>query len=94
MFGKERGSNTPKRMKTRLFHGIYENGEEKSTHDPDVRVGGKSRSHGPGDDLLILFQIRDGGEGKAPVGDLYKMNVTLNRRTPSFGEEGRTGPQK
>jgi len=40
----------------------------RETHE-DHRVGAKSTGHGPRDDLLILFQIRDGGEGKAPVGD-------------------------
>jgi hypothetical protein len=53
-------------------------------HEQDVRVGAKSGSHGPGDDLLILFQICDGGEGKAPVGDLYKNKVILNRDDSVF----------
>jgi hypothetical protein len=81
---ERKDSNAPKRMKTRLFIAYMRTGRE-STQDQDVRVGGKSRSHGPGDDFLILFQIRDGGEGKTPVSDLYKMEGTLSRGTPFFG---------
>jgi hypothetical protein len=36
----------------------------------NIRVGSEGRSHGTRDDLLILLQVRDGSEGKAPVGDL------------------------
>jgi hypothetical protein len=36
----------------------------------NIRVGSESSSHSTRDDLLILLQVRDSSEGKAPVGDL------------------------
>jgi hypothetical protein len=36
----------------------------------DIRVGSESRRHGTRDDFLILLQVRDSSEGKAPVSDL------------------------
>jgi hypothetical protein len=38
----------------------------------NIRVGGEGSGHGTRDNLFILFQVRNGSEGKTPVSDLYE----------------------
>ena len=36
----------------------------------DVRISSEGSRHAAGDDFFIFFQVCNGSEGKAPIGDL------------------------